>query len=239
MKQRLAKTRAAVRRHLVLTVTTAVLLLAVAATGAAEFTARTVIQNRIAKAAPALGSSLAVSVAGDWALWDLAHEGIPRLDISSSDARLGPLPQVRVRARLDDVRLGERATVGSASAPVTASTQSIAAAIRTAAPSVQVAAVTTDPAKGTIVAAVGPGGAGQLTLRPVLADGRGTLAVDGLTVFGRSVPTGRLGMGDGGLGPEPGARKEYPLGLKATSVHVQPDGLYIALTGGPGTLNGA
>ncbi len=238
MKQRLPKTRAAVRRHLVLTVTTAVVLVTAVAAGAGELTARNMIENRIAKAAPALGGSLAVGVAGDWALRGLAQASFPRIDISSDDARLGPLPHVRVRARLDDVRLGDRATVAGAHAQVTASPQSLAAAIRTVAPSVAVSEVTTDPAKGTILAAVGPGGAGQLTLRPVLADGKVTLAVDGLTVFGRPVPTGRLGTGDGGLGPDAGTPKEYPLGLKATSVDVRPDGLHVALTGGPGTLPG-
>ncbi|MEU7725879.1 DUF2993 domain-containing protein [Streptomyces sp. NPDC040724] len=238
MKQHLAKTRAAVRRHLVLTVTTGVVLLAVVAAGAAEFTARSVIRDHVTKAAPGLGEDVTVGVAGDWALWDLAHGSIPRLDISSDDARVGRLPQVRVRARLDDVRLGDGAAVGATHAEVTASTQSLATAIRTAVPAVSVSAVTTDPARGTILAAVGPGGAGQLTLRPVLADGRVTLAVDGLTVFGRSVPTSRLGMGEGGFGAEPGAPKEYPLGLKATSVRVQPDGLDVALTGGPAPLAG-
>ncbi|WP_327418812.1 LmeA family phospholipid-binding protein [Streptomyces sp. NBC_01233] len=239
MKQRLTNVRAAVRRHLVLTVTTAVVLSAVIATGAAEFTARTVIRNHVTKAAPGLGEDVRVGVADDWALWDLAHGSIPRLDISSDDARVGRLPQVRVRARLDDVRLGDGAAVGGAHAQVTASTQSLASAIRTAVPAVPVSAVTTDPARGTILAAVGPGGAGQLTLRPVLADGKVTLAVDGLTVFGRSVPTSRLGMGDGAFGAEPGAPKEYPLGLKATSVRVQPDGLDVALTGGPAALAAA
>ncbi|MCX5015442.1 DUF2993 domain-containing protein [Streptomyces sp. NBC_00555] len=229
MKRRLTKT---------VTVTTAVALVAALGTGAAEFTARNVIENRIAAAAPALGNDVAVGVAADWALWDLARENIPRLDISSDDARLGRLAQVRVRARLDDVRLGGRATVGSTHAEVTVPTQSIGAAIRAAAGSVPVTAVTTDPEKGTVLAAVGPGGAGQLTLRPVLADGKVTLAVDGFTVFGRSVPASRLGMGSGGLGSEPGAPKEYPLGLRATSAEVQPDGLHVTLTGGPSPLTG-
>ncbi|MGP3683650.1 hypothetical protein ACTVZO_02895 [Streptomyces sp. IBSNAI002] len=237
MKQRLEKTRAALRRHLVLTVTAAVALVAVLAAGAAEFTARTVLHHRVAAAAPGLGSGVAVRTADGSVLWDLARESIPRLDISSDDARLGRLAHLRVTARLDEVRLGGKATVGSTHAQVTASTQSIAAAIRDAAPSVPVSAVTTDPAAGTVVAAVGPGGAGRLTLRPVLAEGKVTLAVDGFTLFGRSVPTSRLGLGDGGLDPDPGAR-EYPLGLEATSVQVAADGVHVALAGGPSALPG-
>ncbi|MFF4445242.1 LmeA family phospholipid-binding protein [Streptomyces sp. NPDC001502] len=237
MKRPLTRIRAALRRRTVLTITVAVVLLAVLATGAAEYTVRHHIQSRVAKAAPGLGDDVAVGVAGGWALWDLAHENIPRLDISSDDARVGRLSQVRVRARLDDVRLGGTTTVGGTHADVTVSTQSLAAAIRDAVPSVAVASVTTDPTQGMVLADVGPGGLGRLTLRPVLADGKVTLAVDGLTLFGRSVPADRLGIGAGGFGPQAGAPKEYPLGLAATSAEVRPDGLHVSLTGGPSTLS--
>lgn len=233
----LTGTRAALRRHLFLTVTSAVALVAVAATAAAESAAGAVIRHRVAKAAPGLGDAVTVGVGGDWALWDLAHESIPRLDVGSDDARVGRLSGVRVRARLDDVRLGGRATVGGTRAEVTVSPGAIAGAIRAAAPSVAVASVTADPAAGTVLADVGPGGAGRLTLRPTLADGKVTLAVDGLTVFGRTVPAGRLGLDR--LAPGPDAGRAYPLGLRATSADVRPDGLHVSLEGGPGPLPAA
>ncbi|MFF7613940.1 LmeA family phospholipid-binding protein [Streptomyces lavendulae] len=233
----LTGTRASLRRHLLLTVTSAVAVVAVAATAAAESAADAVIRHRVAKAAPGLGDAVTVGVGGDWALWDLAHGSIPRLDVGSDDARVGRLSGVRVRARLDDVRLDGRATVGGTRAEVTVSPGAIAGAIRAAAPSVAVASVTADPAAGTVLAAVGPGGAGQLTLRPALADGKVTLAVDGLTVFGRSVPAGRLGLDR--LAPGPDAGRAYPLGLRATSADVRPDGLHVSLEGGPGPLPAA
>ncbi|WCD84451.1 hypothetical protein KPP03845_100774 [Streptomyces xanthophaeus] len=236
MNRRLPKIPAVLRRHLALTVTAVVALVVAAATGAAELTARHMIRARVAAAAPALGEEVAVSTAGDWALWDLAGRTIPRLEVRSDDARLGPLPGARVRAQLDDVRLGAPATVGSTRVQVTASPRSLAAAIRAAVPSVTVGSVTPDPAEGTVLAAVGPGGAGRLTLRPVLADGKVTFTVDGFTLFGRSVPTGALGTGSGVLGPEAGAGQDYPLGLRATSVQVRPDGLHIALEGGRSTV---
>lgn len=229
--------RAALRRHLLLTVTSAVAVVAVAATAAAESAADAVIRHRVAKAAPGLGDAVTVGVGGGWALWDLAHGSIPRLDVGSDDARVGRLSGVRVRARLDDVRLGGRATVGGTRAEVTVSPGAIADAIRGAAPAVAVASVTADPAAGTVLAAVGPGGAGRLTLRPALADGKVTLAVDGLTVFGRSVPADRLGLDR--LAPGPDARAAYPLGLRATSAVVRPDGLHVSLEGGPGPLPAA
>lgn len=77
MKHPLRRTWAALRRRLVLTVTVTVVLLAVVATGTAEYTVRHRIQSRVAKAAPGLGDDVSVGVADGWALWDLAHGSIP------------------------------------------------------------------------------------------------------------------------------------------------------------------
>ncbi|MFE2232669.1 DUF2993 domain-containing protein [Streptomyces sp. NPDC059442] len=238
-----ARLRALPRRRLVPVLTAVVAVLAVVAAGAAEYTARAVIRDRIARAAPALGDDVTVSTAGDWALWGLARRTIPSLRVGSDDAAFGPLPRVGVRLRLDGVRLAGEPAVSGSRAQVTVPTESLAAALRAAAPSVQVSGVATDPARGTVLAGVGPGGAGLLTLRPVLADGKVTFTVESLTVFGRSVPVGRLGAGGGfgvdGPGPRTGTPKEYPLGLRATSLRVRPDGLHVDLAGGPSRLPAA
>ncbi|MEV7417420.1 LmeA family phospholipid-binding protein [Streptomyces sp. NPDC089919] len=226
------------RRKVLAVVTAVVVALAGLGAGAAELAARGVLRDRIAGAAPALGPDLSVATSGGWALWDLARGRIGRLDVSSGDARLGPLPGVSVRARLDDVRLGGHPTVGGSRAEVTAPPESVAAALRARAPALSVGEVTADPERGTLVAAVGPGGAGRLTLRPVLADGRVGLTVAGLTVFGREVPDpGRFGLDGAAAGPGPAAR-DYPLGLRASSVRVAADGVHVALSGGPGPLAG-
>jgi hypothetical protein len=209
-----------------------------------ELAARQLIRDRIAGSAQALGGNLTVGEGGDLALWDLASQKIAHLDLSSDDATLGPLSHVAVRASLDDIRLGgARSTVGGAQAQVTVPTESIAAAIRNAAPSVSVSSVTGDHAAGTILVGVGPGGIGQLTLHPQVVDGRVTLTVAGLTVLGRPVPTSGLGgsglggsaLGGSGLGSGP--QRAYPLGLRATSVTVRPDALRIDLTGGATVLS--
>jgi hypothetical protein len=83
---------------------------------------------------------------------------------------------------------------------------------------------------------VGPGGLGQLTLRPTLKDGRASLAVAGLSVFGQAVPTSELGSAADGLGAAAGRQSAYPLGLRTTSAQVVAQGLRITLTGGPSTL---
>ncbi|WP_458077877.1 LmeA family phospholipid-binding protein [Streptomyces sp. EMB26] len=235
MKQRTSTIRTRLRRRRTTKIAAAAVLLTVALTGVGELAARNMIQNRLTKAAPSLGNAT-VSEGDSWALWDLANQRIPRLDVSSDDAHLGQLSPVSVKARLDDVHLGDRPTIGSTHVQVSVPPEAIAAAIQTAAPSAQVASVTTDPASGTIRAAVGPAGGGQLTLQPVLKDGKVSVTVNELTLFGRTIPADRLGMTEDALSTAP--VKGYPLGLKATDLHVQPDSLKITLTGGPTTLPG-
>ncbi|WP_460106834.1 LmeA family phospholipid-binding protein [Streptomyces sp. YKOK-J1] len=235
MKHRTSTIRTRLRRHRAAKIAAGAVLLTVALTGVGELAARSIIQDRITKAAPSLGDAT-VGEGGDWALWDLADQRIPRLDVSSDDAHLGRLSPVSVKARLDDVHLGDRPTIGSTHVRVTVLPEAIATAIRTAAPSVQVASVTTDPASGTVRAAVGPAGGGRLTLQPVLKDGKVSVTVNELTLFGRTIPADRLGMTEGALGTAP--VKDYPLGLKATGLRVLPDTLEITLTGGPTILPG-
>ncbi|WP_158719019.1 LmeA family phospholipid-binding protein [Streptomyces globisporus] len=241
MNQRTSTIWTVARRHRTATITACTLLAATITAGAGELAARGVIHDRVAKAAPDLGSNMTVSMGGAWALRDLVvDQHIPQLDISSDSARFGPLSRVTVQAQLNDVHLNSgKATVDNTHVRVTVPTQSIASAIQATAPSVPVSSVTTDPGSGTITAAIGSGGIGLLTLHPVLKDGKASLAVDGLTVFGRSVPTSRLGMKDGDLGTASGVKQTYPLGLKASVADVQPDGLHVTLTGGPSTLPGA
>jgi len=214
-------------------------LLAVALAGAGEFTARQLVRDRVAAAAPALGSRVTVGASGGPLLWDLANRNIPQLDISSDDAQVGPLSGVAVRARLDDVRLGGTATDRSTRVELSVPVQSIGAALGAAAPNLPVTSVTADPAAGTIQAVVGPGGLGRLILKPVLQDGRATLAPTRLTVFGRDVPSSELGAAGSGLGASTGPAAPYPLGLTVASVTVMPTGLRVVLTGGPSTLGPA
>ncbi|GAA4996673.1 LmeA family phospholipid-binding protein [Kitasatospora paranensis] len=247
MTRRLSRVRAAVRRHRVATAA-GVALAVLCAAGAGELTARDLLRDRIAGAAPALGGDVTVGGAGGSVLWDLMTRHIPRLDVGSDHAGLGPLPDVSFRAHLDDVRLGGpgRGSVAGTRAEVTVPTGSIGAAVeavvRATHPSMPVASVDTDPAAGTVTVALGPGGVGLLTLRPAVTGGRVTLTVASLTVLGRPVAADALGgpggLG-GGLGALPGPQRPYPLGLTATSVRTLPTGLTITLKGGPSTLGGS
>jgi hypothetical protein len=228
------------RRRTGAVVASAVAVVGLIASEGGELTARQLIRDRVAAAAPALGRDLTVSEGGGPALWDLARRDIPTLDIGSDDAEVGSLSAVSVQAQLDDVRLAGRRTVAAARVEVTVPPQALASAVQAAVPSASVSSVTAGPGTGTITMAVGPAGLGQLTLHAAVVDGRVSVTVAALTVFGRSVPPGRLGdpgTTTSGPGSALGREGPYPLGLKATSVLVLPDGgLRVALSAGPGPL---
>ncbi|MFJ1708644.1 LmeA family phospholipid-binding protein [Kitasatospora sp. NPDC088346] len=224
------------RRRRAALVSAVAALTVVAAAGAGEYAARGLIRHRVLAAAPSLGGDPAVHPDGS-ALWDLLHRRIPRLDVSSDDALVGPLAHASVRAHLDGVRLGgTTARVAGSHAEVTVPTASIGAAVQDAVPSMPVGAVTTDPAAGTVVVTLGRGGIGRLTLRPTLDAGRVSFPVAELTLLGRSVPPERLGAAAHGLGPAAGPQRPYPLALRATTATVLPDGVRITLDGGPADL---
>jgi hypothetical protein len=235
---RFAAVRATLRRHLVLTITGAVVLATLFAAGVGELVAGHMIQDRIEHAAPSLGGDLSVSESGS-ALWDVMNKDIRQIQISSDDATFGQVSGVSVQAQLNDVRLGGHAKVASSSAEITVPTQSIADAVQAKVSRTQVSSVTTDPSSGTITVALGPGGVGQLTLKPELTNGQVSMSATGLTVMGRSLPLSALGQAGSGLGQAQAAGHAYPLGLKATSLTVGTNGLQVALSGGSSTLAGS
>jgi hypothetical protein len=228
------KLGAAPRRRRILAVAAALAVTASVAAGAGEYAAGRMIRDRIAAAAPGLGADLTVGASGS-ALWDVAAQRIPRLDVSSDDATLGQLGSVDVQAHLDDVRFdGTAPTVAGSSAEVTVPDQAVADAVQAAAPNMTVDGVSAQPGSGTLVVALGLGGAAQLTLRPAVRDGRVVVTAVSATVLGEALPADRLAALTGGL--DRGAGHAYPLGLHATSVTVTTDGLRIQLRGGPSPL---
>lgn len=202
----------------------------------AELTAQHIISDEVTEKLPRLGAA-SVTEAGSWALWDLTRGRIPRLDISTDDAVVGPLPQVAVNAQLDDVVFSGTLTVKDTHVQVTVPPSSIASALHTAAPSIAVDSVTADPSDGTVVAAIGPGGLGQLKLKPDLKGGRVTVSVVSLTAMGMDVPLSSIPQLGADLTTQ-SARQHYPLGLTAKSVQVDDAGVQVDLSGGPSELKG-
>jgi hypothetical protein len=235
-RTRVAALRAGLGRHRIVSIAALLALVAGTAAGFGELAAGHMIRDRIAQAAPNLGSDLAVNESGS-ALWDMANKHVAHLDVSSDDATVGKLTQVSVQAKLNDVRLADHATVASTTAEVDVPTQSIAAAVQAEITWTTVSSVTTDPSSGTIVVDLGPGGLAQLTLKPELTHGRVTVSATSLNVLGRAVPPSAMGGETGSdMSSALGTAQAYPLGLKATSLTVEPDSLRVSLRGGRSTM---
>ncbi|WP_052849053.1 LmeA family phospholipid-binding protein [Streptomyces avicenniae] len=205
------------------------------ATGA-EVLARTVLHRRIAEAAErSLGDGADVSTGG-LALAAAVTGRLPYIEVSGDAATVGRLGGVRVQARAEDVRAaGPGATAARTHAEVTVPTAAIGRAARSGDRGLPVGDVTADPAAGTLTVALGDGGLGHVTLRPVLRDGRVSTEVAGAEVLGIPLPAGttdRIADSIGDLGGD-GA---YPLGLRPTTVGVTDEGIHVVLDGGPTRL---
>ncbi|MGV9566748.1 LmeA family phospholipid-binding protein [Streptomyces sp. NPDC003480] len=222
------------RRHRAVTTVALALLLTVAG---AELTARTLLHDRLATVAGrVLGKGSDIRIDGGPALLDLWERHLDAVTIRSDHARLGRIPDVAVRARLDDIRLNGRhsGTVARTHAEVAVPAASLQALAVASGGRLPVTGVRPDPEDGTLTLDLGQGGLAQVTLRPGLKDGRLTLAVDSAEVLGGPAPAALVDRIRGTLSDRTGAA--YPLGLKATALDITESGLDVTLAGGHARL---
>ncbi|TQJ85470.1 LmeA family phospholipid-binding protein [Streptomyces sp. SLBN-31] len=225
--------RAAFRRHRAVSFTVLALTVVLLAATAAELAARTLLQDRLATAAGrALGKDSTVDVDGGPALLALLDRHLDAVTISNDHATLGRIPDVSVRARLQDVRLtGKRAgTVAAIHAAVEVPARSLQDLTGTKASRLPVTDVHLDEKTDTITLGLGQAGLGQATVQPRLEDGRVTLHLENAEVLGRPAPPRLVDRIQNTLTTRTAA--DYPLGLKATSLDVTPTGLSIGLDAG-------
>ncbi|MET8953561.1 LmeA family phospholipid-binding protein [Streptomyces sp. NPDC004393] len=226
--------RSLLRRHR--TVTALALALLLTAAGA-ELTARTLLHARLATVAGrVLGKGSDIRVEGGPALLDLWERHLDAVTVRSEHARLGRIPDVAVRARLDDIRLtgGQAGTVARTHAEVAVPAASLQALAAPSGTRIPVTGVRPDPGAGTITLDLGQSGLAQVTLRPRLKDGRVTLAVDSAEVLGGPAPVALVDRIRDTLSDRSGT--DYPLGLKATALDVTASGLDVTLAGGHARL---
>ncbi|MHC3467439.1 LmeA family phospholipid-binding protein [Streptomyces sp. 7R007] len=226
--------RSALRRHRALTLTAAALALTLLFAGAAELAARALLHSRLAAAVGrALGKDgdVRVDITGGPALLDLYERHLDAVTVTGDHAVLGPVPDVSVRARLDDVRLsGHRSgTVAHTHADVEVPTGSLRDMTSGAGGRLRVSAVRADATSGTLTLDL-DGGLGRATLKPRLKDGRVALDLQSADVLGAPAPAALVDRIRGRLAQR--ADVAYPLGLKATAVDVTDEGLSITLDGG-------
>ncbi|MFI8232490.1 LmeA family phospholipid-binding protein [Streptomyces sp. NPDC085900] len=225
--------RAAFRRHRAMSITALALTVVLLAATAAELAARALLQDRLATAAGrALGRNSTVDIDGGPALLALLDRHLDAVTIGNDHATLGRIPDVSVRARLQDVRLtGERAgTVAAIHAAVEVPATSLEDLTGTKGSRLPVTDVHLDEKADTITLGLGQAGLGQATLQPRLQDGHVTLHLENAEILGRPAPLRLVDRIQNTLTTRTAA--DYPLGLKATSLDVTPTGLSIGLDAG-------
>lgn len=209
-----------------------------------ELLARSELEHRIrvAMASRVSDGDLDIGLASRPALLQLADKRLPFVEVDAAHAHLGQVPDAAFHARLEDVRLTGGAEgpaeVGSARVTVLVPSSAVAE-MAGGSGSLPVAGVRTDPGDGTLTLLIGQGGLGSVTVRPGTDGGRVAMTVTAVEVLGRPAPeavTERI-RDSVALRADP---EDYPLGLRATSVRVEDDGIHVRLeTDGPATLSRA
>ncbi|MFD4531708.1 DUF2993 domain-containing protein [Kitasatospora sp. NPDC059803] len=204
--------------------------------GGGEAVTRHVLESRIAdRMGKALATRVTVDTGAGPALLTVLDRHLDHVTLGADNAHLGPLTGASVRITLDDLHLAEPATASDVRATVTIPADSLAETIRDSGQGVPVSSTRTDPATGTLLLALGPGGMGQLTLKPALAGDRVTITATSLQFLGRTITGPQLDQ----INTKLTARKQqadYPLSLKPVSLTVTPTGLALTLASGPTTL---
>ncbi|MFI1439191.1 DUF2993 domain-containing protein [Streptomyces fructofermentans] len=206
---------------------------------AAELVARGLLNGRLAAAAErTLGEGSRVRIEGGPAVLDLFDRHLDALTFSSEHAALGPLTDVSVKARLDDVRLtgSPNGTVARTRVDVRVPAESLRTLLAASSERLPVSAVRLDGEAGTLTLSLGQRGLGEVTLRPRLKDGRVTMTLEHAEVLGGPAPARLVEQVEKGLSERSRSAADYPLDMRATSVEVTDSGLDVKLSGGPAAL---
>ncbi|MCI3276689.1 LmeA family phospholipid-binding protein [Streptomyces cylindrosporus] len=222
------------RRYRTASIATAALAVLLLVVTTAELTARGLLHSRLAAVADRkLGQGSEVRIDGGPALLDLFERHLDAVTVSSDHATVGRIPDVSVRARLDDLHLtgDHTGTVARTHADVEVPAASLQTLATTSDGRLPVSGVRLDARADTLTLALGRGGLGQATLKPELRNGHLILRLEDAEILGNPAPGALVDRVQNDLTQRTDIA--YPLDLKATSVDVTETGLRVTLAGGP------
>ncbi|MHB9856962.1 LmeA family phospholipid-binding protein [Streptomyces sp. YIM S03343] len=228
--------RSAFRRHRAVSVTAVVLAALLLTTAIAEFAARTLLHDRLAAAAGrTLGKDSDIEIEGGPALLDVLDRHLDAVDISSDDATVDRVPDVSLHARLVDIRMTGKhsGTVAHTHADVEIPADSLKDLANGPGSRLRITGVRLDDEADTLTLDL-QGGLGQAVLEPHIEDGRLTMHLTKVRIFGQPAPEKIVNRLETRLTDRTEAR--YPLGLRVTKTDVTRTGLAVTLDGGESTL---
>ncbi|WP_068159041.1 LmeA family phospholipid-binding protein [Rhodococcus phenolicus] len=184
-----------------------------------------------------LGTGVDVDLSWKPVLLQLIDKKVPSVTLDSDDTAFGPAKEMTVHAVAKDVDLNATAdstgTIGSSRAEVVWPASGILATVQEQSLGSLVTAVTPDASAGTLRFTVGGEGLAEFTVRPVVQDGVVAVETVDASVLGFGLPTALV---DGVVQILATGLQQYPLGMQATEVAVDDNGVNLTLEGGSFTM---
>ncbi|AHH21832.1 LmeA family phospholipid-binding protein [Nocardia nova] len=178
-----------------------------------------------------LGSKVDVGFGPKPLLLTAVDHKVQYITVDSDDTKFGPAVDMKVHARVNDVKMidGGRggSTIGSSSADATWSNDGIAQTLTGL-----VSGVESDPASGTLDVKV-LGGLADLKVQPHIVNGKIEVTTQSASLLGLGLPTDLV---DNIVQSMTQSLQTYPMGMQPTSVKVTDNGISVSLRGGPATL---
>ncbi|MCK8669921.1 DUF2993 domain-containing protein [Rhodococcus sp. HM1] len=184
-----------------------------------------------------LGTGVDVDLSWKPVLLQAIDKKVPSVTLDSDDTAFGPAKEMTVHAVAKDVDLNATAdsagTIGSSRADVVWPATGILATVQSQGLGSLVTAVTPDADAGTLRFTVGDAGLAEFTVRPVVQGGVVSVETVDASVLGFGLPTALV---DGVVQILATGLQQYPLGMQATAVSVDDNGVNLTLEGGRFTM---
>lgn len=205
---------------------------------AGEIYARHTVKNCMAgQFESELGTQVDVGLSAKPVLLQMVDKNVPYVTIDSDDSSFGPAKDMKVHAKVDDVKIDKSdqssGSIGSSSADIEWSDQGILSTVQEQSFGGLISGVTSSQADGTLSFDVGPAGLAKLTVRPQVQGNTVNLETVNAQILGLGLPTDLV---DGIVKTIGDSLQTYPLGMAPKSLSISDTGLKMSLAGGAYTM---
>ncbi|KAA0022320.1 LmeA family phospholipid-binding protein [Antrihabitans cavernicola] len=184
-----------------------------------------------------LGTQVDVGLSAKPMLLQMIDKDVPYVTIDSDDSSFGPAKDMKVHAKVQDVKIDQTAqssgSIGSSTANIEWSDQGILSTVQSQSFGGLVSGVTSSGTDGTLTFDVGPAGLAKLTVRPQVQGSTVNLETVNAEILGLGLPTDLV---DGIVKTVGDSLQTYPLGMTPKELNITDAGLTMSLAGGQYTM---